>query len=114
MGSTWDAWLEAAKAPRDGSRNTRTSGVTVAHLERAGFLSSSFTVDVPGPNDFTIQQRGMVRLHAVVSRAEEGEVARLYHPELLSGDLVIDIEPGQDDALIVAFAAILVVLRRQG
>jgi hypothetical protein len=71
----------------------------------------SYTLDVPGPNDYTIEQKKVLGLDAEVRRPVDGRVARIHQPSWLSGDLQIDVEPGQDLLFIAACAAILSALR---
>jgi len=88
-------------------------GEVLATFESAGWLTQTYTLDVPGPNDFTVQQTSLLGFDVVVTRPVDGQVARVYRPEWLTTDLAIDVEPGQDDLLIVACVSILLYLRQQ-
>lgn len=91
----------------------RRNDTVIAMFEGSGWFLPSFTLDVPGPNDYTIEQKKVFGLDAVVTRPVEGRVARIHQPSGRSGDLQIDVEPGQDEVFIAACAAILMRIRSQ-
>jgi len=83
-------------------------GETIAVVKKQlfTFLSARFSVDVPGPDD--LEARGDFLDHEYVFERSGREVARVSKRWFSIADTYgIDIDPDQDDALILACAVVI-------
>ena len=84
------------------------AGKTVAVVKKHLFtlLRTKFTVDVPGPDD--LEASGNFLAHEYVFERHGREVARVSKKWFrLSDTYGIDIEPGEDDVVILAAAVVI-------
>lgn len=81
---------------------SRRGQVIVTLTQDLAFFSQAFTLDVPGPNDFTIESTALMGTALRFTRPEEGLVGHAVTEGMLGTVYAVTIEPGQDDALILA------------
>jgi len=85
-------------------RAGKTAAVVKKHL--FSLFRARFTVDVPGPDD--LEARGNFLDHEYTFTRQDREVARVSKRLFsLSDTYGIDIDPGEDDVLILAAAVVI-------
>ena len=85
-------------------RDGRTAAVVKKHLFT--LLRTRFTVDVPGPDD--LEAQGNFLAHEYTFERGGREVARVSKKWFsLADTYAVDIDPGEDDVLILAAAVVI-------